>query len=122
MTEFHRIRECRSMSDTARRCQVRVVSTEPWLVCERGGLRFLLPEALAVDGSTAETGSVLVPDWAFDELAAAQACMDLVTRESSIPAMQPNPEGRPSAAVVARTSRTHKPTVGGPRRRGREEA
>jgi len=75
MTEFQRIRECRSMSNAARRCQVRVVRTEPWLICESGGLRFLLPEALVVDGSSAENGSVLVPDWAFNELAAARACI-----------------------------------------------
>jgi hypothetical protein len=122
MVESHRIRECRSMSNGARRCQVRVISTEPWLICESGGLRFLLPEALAVDGSMTENGSVLVPDWAFNELAAARACIELVTRESSIPAMPPTPEGRRSAAVTARTSRTHLPTIGGPRRRGRGQA
>jgi hypothetical protein len=122
MAELHRIRECRSMSNAARRCQVRVVSTEPWLICESGGLRFLLPEALAVDGSMAENGSVLVPDWAFNELAAARACIELVTRESSIPAMPPTPEGSRSAALTAGTSRTHRPTTGGPRRRGRGQA
>jgi hypothetical protein len=36
MAEFHRIRECRLMSNAARRCQVRVISTEPWLICESG--------------------------------------------------------------------------------------
>ena len=122
MAEFHRIRECRAMSNAARRCQVRVVSTEPWLICESGGLRFLLPEALAVEGSSAENGSVLVPDWAFNELAAARACIDLVTRESIIPAMPPIPEVHRSAAVTARASRTHRPTIGGPRRRGRGQA
>jgi hypothetical protein len=99
------IAEGRSMRNAARRCQVRVVSTEPWLICESGGLRFLLPEALAVAGRTAEQGSVLIPDWAFNELAAARACIDRVTRESSIPTTLPSPEGRRSAAASARTSR-----------------
>jgi hypothetical protein len=48
MAESHMTRECRSMSNVARRCQLRVVSTEPWLICESGGLRFVLPEARAV--------------------------------------------------------------------------
>ena len=48
MAESQMTRECRSMSNVARRCQVRVVSTEPWLICESGGLRFVLPEARAV--------------------------------------------------------------------------
>lgn len=77
MTESHMIRECRSRTNAARRCQVRVVSTAPWLVCERGGLRFLLPGALAVDASAAEHGPVLVPDWTFNELAAATAWIDV---------------------------------------------
>jgi hypothetical protein len=77
MTEFHVIRECRSRTNAARRCEVRVVSTEPWVICERGGLRFLLPGALAVDGSAAEHGPVLVPDWTFNELAAATAWIDV---------------------------------------------
>jgi hypothetical protein len=54
-----------------------VVSTEPWVICERGGLRFLLPAALAVDASAAEHGPVLVPDWSFNELAAATAWIDV---------------------------------------------
>lgn len=118
MAESHMTRECRSMSNAARRCLVRVVSTEPWLICESGGLRFLLPEVLAVDGSTAEHGSVLVPDWAFNELAAARACIDLVTRASSIPATPPTPEACRSAAASARASKTHRPTIGYPRRSG----
>jgi hypothetical protein len=122
MTELHLIRECRSMSNAARRCQVRVVSTEPWLICESGGLRFLLPEALAVDGSTAEKGSVLIPDWAFNELAAARACIDLTTRESSIPTTPPAPKGRRSAAASARTSRTHRTTIGYPQSKGHGRA
>ena len=122
MAEFHMTRECRSMSNVARRCQVRVVSTEPRLICQSGGLRFVLPEARAVDGSAAERRSVLIPEWAFNELAAARACIELVTRESSIPAMPPTPEGRRFAAVTGRTSRTHLPTIGGPRRRGRGQA
>ena len=80
MAEFHMTRECRSMSNVARRCQVRVVSTEPRLICQSGGLRFVLPEARAVDGSTAEKGSVLIPDWAFNELAAARACIGRSSR------------------------------------------
>jgi hypothetical protein len=85
MTGFQR--ESRSVSNAARRCLVRLVSTEPWLICETGGLRFLGPDALAVDGSTAEHGSVFVADWAFSERAAARGCIDLVTRESSIATM-----------------------------------
>jgi hypothetical protein len=122
MAESHRTRECRSMSNVARRCQVRVVSTEPWLICESGGLRFLLPEALAVDGNMAERGSVLVPDWAFNELAAAQACIDLATRASNMPAAPPGPAGRRSAAASAHTPRTLRPTIGHPRRSGRGPA
>jgi len=116
MAESHMTRECRSMSNVARRCQVRVVSTEPWLICESGGLRFLLPEALAVEGSTAEGGgSVLVPDWAFNELAAARACIDLAAWASSTPATPPDPAGRRSAAASAHTPRTHRPPIGHPR-------
>jgi hypothetical protein len=110
------------MSNAARRCQVRVVSTEPWLICESGGLRFLLPEALAVPGTMAEHGSVLVPDWAFNELAAARACIDMVTRESSIPTTLPAPERRRSLAASARTSRTHRSTIGYPPGKGRGRA
>jgi hypothetical protein len=121
MAECHMTRECRSMSNVARRCQVRVVSTEPWLICESGGLRFVLPEALAVAGSTAEGGPVLIPDWAFNELAAARSCIDLATRASSIPATPPGPAGRRPTAASARTPRTHRPRIGGPprSRRGR---
>jgi hypothetical protein len=121
MAESHMTRECRSMSNVARRYQVRVVSTELWLICASGGLRFLLPEALAVAGSTAERGAVLVPDWAFNELAAARACIDLATRASSMPATQPGPAGRRSAAAPARTPKTHRPPIGYPprSRRGR---
>jgi hypothetical protein len=122
MAESHMPRECRSMSNVARRCQVRVVSTEPWLICESGGVRFVLPEARAVDGSTAEGGSVLIPEWAFNELAAARACIDAVTRASRIPTTPPGPEGRRSAAVSAGTSGTHRPPLGCPPGRGRRRA
>ena len=122
MAESHMTRECRSMSNVARRCQVRVVSTEPWLICESGGLRFVLPEARAVDGSTAEKGSVLIPDWAFNELAAARACIDAVTRASRIPTTPAGPEGRRPATTPARTSRTHRPPIGYPPRSRRGQA
>jgi hypothetical protein len=42
MANSQRILECRSkMSD--RQCLIRVVNTQPWLVCESGGVRFVLP-------------------------------------------------------------------------------
>src|SRR5262245_21011393 len=113
------IAECKSMRNAARRCQVRIVSTEPWLICESGGLRFLLPEAFAVDRSTADPGSVLIPDWAFNELAAARACIDRVSRESSIPTTLPPSEGRDSAAASALTSEKDRPTTECRQGRGR---
>src|SRR5262249_19128246 len=59
---------CRSMMHLARSCAVRVVRTDPWLVCEIQGVRVVLPRALGMSGDPACGAWLLVSDWAIDEL------------------------------------------------------
>jgi hypothetical protein len=62
-------RQCESMVQSDRQCLVRVVRTDPWLVCESGGVRFVLPAGLAGDGRLSDGGWLHVPEWVFDDWA-----------------------------------------------------
>jgi hypothetical protein len=64
------IKGCRSLTTPDRSCPVRVVSTEPWLVCEARGVRLVFPP-VATAPERAHDGWLLVSDWVIDELVRA---------------------------------------------------
>ena len=47
---------------------MRVVCTDPWLVCETGGVRVVLPPALGRNPDASHGTWLLVSDCAIDEL------------------------------------------------------
>jgi len=62
------IKGCRSVTTPDRSCPVRIVSTEPWLVCGARGVRFVFPPSVATAPARAHDGWLLVSDWVIDEL------------------------------------------------------
>jgi len=69
MTEHGIVRGCRSATAPERTYPARVVSTDPWLVCEIGGIRLVFPSARVIDGGPSQDGWLLVSGWVIDELA-----------------------------------------------------
>jgi len=47
MEDVTAIKGCRSVTVPDRSCPMRIVSTEPWLVCEARGVRFVFPPSVA---------------------------------------------------------------------------
>jgi hypothetical protein len=71
MEDPNAIKGCRSVTTPDRSCPVRIVSSEPWLVCEARGVRFVFPPSVATAPERAHDGWLLVSDWVIDELVRA---------------------------------------------------